>query len=103
MDPMSEQEKPEGSSDTPLRSQDYSEMEDWPGYFRSVLGKDPRETLLVAIDRFELEGIAPGLAIDIAADKTGASVTRFHVAFARTQVADDSRFLTSFMPPSTGD
>ncbi len=42
-------------------------MEDWPGYFRSVLGKDPRETLLAALDRFEQEGTPPGLAIDIAA------------------------------------
>ena len=29
----------------PMRSQDYSELEDWPGYFASVLGKDALELL----------------------------------------------------------
>ena len=42
-------------------------MEDWPGYFRSVLGKGARETLLHALDRFEREGLTTGLAVDLAA------------------------------------
>ena len=50
-----------------MRSQDYSELEDWPGYFRSVEGKGPRETLVFALDRFAQESVTEGLAVDIAA------------------------------------
>ncbi|MBI1372354.1 MAG: methyltransferase domain-containing protein [Phycisphaera sp.] len=50
-----------------MRAQDYSEVEDWPGYFGAVLGKEPRETLLVALDAFGREGVAEGLAVDVAA------------------------------------
>ncbi len=50
-----------------MRSQDYSETEDWPGYFQSVLGKGARETLLAALDSFAREGVTDGLAVDIAA------------------------------------
>jgi hypothetical protein len=50
-----------------MRAQDYSEMEDWPGHFESVLGKEPRETLVRALDLFTDEGFAGGLAVDIAA------------------------------------
>ncbi|MEO1009130.1 MAG: class I SAM-dependent methyltransferase [Planctomycetota bacterium] len=34
---------------------------DWPGYFRAVAGKPPRETTLQALDLFD----APGFAIDL--------------------------------------
>jgi tellurite methyltransferase len=42
-------------------------VEDWPGYFESVLGKGARETLLAALDSFAKEGFAEGLSVDIAA------------------------------------
>lgn len=51
----------------PMRSQDYSEVEDWPGYFASVLGKGARETLIAALDSFTREGFTDGLGVDIAA------------------------------------
>lgn len=51
----------------PMRSQDYSEAEDWPGYFGSVLGKGARETLIAALDSFAREDFAEGLGVDIAA------------------------------------
>ena len=51
----------------PLRAQDYSEANDWPGYFAAVIGKPPRDTLLAALDSFEQEGFAGGLAFDLAA------------------------------------
>lgn len=50
-----------------MRAQDYSEVEDWPGYFQSVIGKGARETLVAALDAFEAEGRLEGLAMDIAA------------------------------------
>jgi SAM-dependent methyltransferase len=50
-----------------MRAQDYSEAEDWPGYFGAVLGKPARETLLAALDSFASEGLTDGLAVDIAA------------------------------------
>lgn len=51
----------------PLRAQDYSEANDWPGYFAAVLGKEPRETLIAALDSFAREGLTNGFAVDIAA------------------------------------
>jgi hypothetical protein len=50
-----------------MRSQDYSEVEDWPGYFASVLGKGARETLVAALDSFDREGLTGGTGVDIAA------------------------------------
>jgi hypothetical protein len=50
-----------------MRAQDYSEVQDWPGYFGAVLGKPPRETLVAALDAFARESFAGGLAIDLAA------------------------------------
>lgn len=47
--------------------QDFSAANDWPGYFGAVLGKPPRDTLVAALVAFEQEGIAPGLAVDLAA------------------------------------
>jgi len=40
----------------PMRPQDYSEVEDWPGYFESVKGKGARETLIEALELFSKEG-----------------------------------------------
>lgn len=57
---------------TPLRSaQVYAAERDWPGYFAAVAGKPPRETLIEALRRFEIDGgpgVSPGsrsLAIDL--------------------------------------
>jgi SAM-dependent methyltransferase len=50
-----------------MRAQDYSELEDWPGYFAAVLGKGARDTLVAALDSFAQEGFTGGLAVDIAA------------------------------------
>jgi hypothetical protein len=36
---MGEHDKPYESGLPPMRAQDYSEMEDWPGYFEAVLGR----------------------------------------------------------------
>ncbi len=52
---------------TPHRAaQDYAEVRDWPGYFRAVLGKPPRETLIKALELFEKEGRSPEHAVDLA-------------------------------------
>lgn len=64
---MRERDQPTEPGAPPMRSQDYSEVEDWPGYFASVLGKGARETLLAALDSFGREGSGEGLAVDIAA------------------------------------
>ncbi|MGM5470325.1 class I SAM-dependent methyltransferase [Flavobacteriaceae bacterium LMO-SS05] len=51
----------------PMSAQDFSEVEDWSGYFDAVLGKPARDTLLAALDAFEQEGFHSGLAVDLAA------------------------------------
>jgi hypothetical protein len=51
----------------PLTAQDYSAINNWPGYFGAVLGKGPRETLVSALDAFAREGLADGFAVDLAA------------------------------------
>jgi tellurite methyltransferase len=59
------------SGGVPPKAQHYAEKRDWPGYFKVVLGKPPRETLVSALERFEQEGRGPGsegevpLAIDL--------------------------------------
>jgi len=45
--------------------QDFSAINDWPGYFGAVLGKPPRDTLLAELAAFEREGVT-GLAVDLA-------------------------------------
>ena len=61
-------EMPAPSTDQPpMRAQDYSEALDWPGYFAAVLGKEPRDTLVAAVDAFARDGVLEGLAIDLAA------------------------------------
>jgi tellurite methyltransferase len=51
----------------PMGAQDYSEAQDWSGYFGAVLGKGARETLVSALDSFSREGFDAGLAVDVAA------------------------------------
>ncbi|MDA0709647.1 MAG: class I SAM-dependent methyltransferase [bacterium] len=51
----------------PMTAKDYSEANDWSGYFGAVLGQGARKTLVLALDRFEQEGIADGFAVDLAA------------------------------------
>lgn len=50
-----------------MTAQDYSEANDWSGYFGAVLGKGARETLVKALDLFAQEGLENGLAVDVAA------------------------------------
>jgi catechol 2,3-dioxygenase-like lactoylglutathione lyase family enzyme len=57
----------EGELEPPKRAQDYAEVRDWPGYFGAVRGLGPRETLVAALDAFEREGFARGVAVDLAA------------------------------------
>lgn len=56
---------------TPRKAHEFAATRDWDGYFQAVAGRPPRETLLMALDRFEAQGIpAPGdppLAIDLGA------------------------------------
>jgi tellurite methyltransferase len=64
---MREQEAQHESALPAMRAQDYSEANDWPGYFGAVLGKPPRDTLLAALASFSREGFSEGLAVDVAA------------------------------------
>ncbi len=68
--------KPPGSANPepePLKkAQDYAAELDWPGYYRAVLGKPPRDTLLAALEAFDHEDAGAGsrpptprLAIDL--------------------------------------
>ena len=64
---MNEQDKSK-KPDLPLMgAQDFSEIEDWSGYFNAVLGKGARDTLIAALDSFEQEGFNKGFAVDLAA------------------------------------
>jgi tellurite methyltransferase len=47
-----------------LKPEDCAAIRDWPGYYRAVRGKGPRETLLAALDAFDREG-PPGHAVDL--------------------------------------
>jgi len=64
---MREEDRPQEQNLPPMRAQDHSEVEDWPGYFAAVLGKGARETLIAALDSFAREGFTGGLAVDVAA------------------------------------
>lgn len=50
----------------PMGAKDYSEADDWPGYFGAVVGKGPQETLVAALGSFASEGLTKGFAVDIA-------------------------------------
>ena len=47
------------------KAQDFAAVRDWPGYFRVVQGKPPRETLILALEKFEAEGKRAGTAVDL--------------------------------------
>ena len=64
---MRERDKSHTPGLPPMAAKDFSEIEDWPGYFNAVLGKGARETLLAALDSFGKEGFKKGFAIDLAA------------------------------------
>ncbi len=64
---MSDKKRSKKSGLPPMGAQDYSEIEDWPGYFNAVLGKGARDTLIAALNSFEQEGFYNGFAVDLAA------------------------------------
>jgi tellurite methyltransferase len=64
---MCEQDKSKKSGLPPMGAQDFSEIEDWTGYFNAVLGKGARDTLIAALDSFEQEEFYNGFAVDLAA------------------------------------
>jgi SAM-dependent methyltransferase len=49
-------------------AQEYAELRDWPGYFRAVIGKPPRETLVKALDGFAREAETLGEELPFAID-----------------------------------
>lgn len=69
-------EQPDGPAPTPpvgapRPAHAYSAQRDWPGYFAAVAGREPRDTLLYALELFASEGIPgtspePPLAVDLA-------------------------------------
>ena len=91
--------------------QDFSAANDWPGYFGSVLGKPPRDTLLAALAAFEHEGVATGCAVDLAAGEgrdtlellargwrvlaTDAEPTAFAYLWPRVPAAEHARLTTT--------
>ncbi len=48
-----------------MKAMDFAATSDWPGYFKSVLGKPARETLVKAAEMYETG--AEGFAVDLAA------------------------------------
>jgi len=64
---MPDAKEPHTEAEPPKRAQDYAAVRDWPGYFKEVLGKPARETLVAALESFEREGRSPGLAVDLGA------------------------------------
>jgi len=73
--PMHEQED---SPVPPMAAQDYSAANDWSGYFKAILGKGPRETLLSALDSFGQEGLVNGFAVDLAAGEGRDTLELLH-------------------------
>jgi tellurite methyltransferase len=61
----------EPTTSTPVKkAMDFAAEKDWPGYYKVVLGKPPRETLVFALDLFDKErdwaaDPAPRTAIDL--------------------------------------
>jgi len=64
---MCEKDESKKPSEAAMGAQDFSEIEDWPGYFNAVLGKPARDTLIAALNSFEQEGFKSGFAVDLAA------------------------------------
>ena len=68
----------EDSTVSPMAAQDYSAANDWSGYFKAILGKGPRETLLSALDSFGREGLVNGFAVDLAAGEGRDTLELLH-------------------------
>ena len=66
-EPIPEQDQSNVPNLPPMMAQDYSEVQDWPGYFAAVLGKGARDTLVAALDSFAQEQFTGGLAVDLGA------------------------------------
>ncbi|WP_370476430.1 class I SAM-dependent methyltransferase [Tamlana flava] len=64
---MCAKDKSKKSSLHPMNAQDFSEIEDWSGYYNAVIGKGARDTLITALNSFEQEGFHNGFAVDLAA------------------------------------
>jgi len=64
---MCEKDKSKKPCLPPMGAQDFSEIEDWSGYFNSVVGKGARDTLIAALNYFERDGVYKGFAVDLAA------------------------------------
>ncbi len=45
---------------------DFAARRDWPGYFRAMLGKPPRETLLKALELLQHQPVPDPFAVDLA-------------------------------------
>jgi tellurite methyltransferase len=102
-----------GEGPPALRPQDFSAVNDWPGYFGAVLGKPPRDTLLAALAAFEHEGVT-GFAVDLAAGEgrdtlellargwrvlaTDAEVAAFDYLWPRVPAAARDRLTTAVAP-----
>ncbi len=67
MSTESSRDEGRGNGPPAMGPQDFSAVNDWPGYFGAVLGKPPRDTLLAVLAAFEQEGVSAGFAVDLAA------------------------------------
>lgn len=61
---MAEPATSSGASRAP-KAMDYAAKRDWPGYFRTMLGKPPRETLVRALEIFDRQPAPGRLAVDL--------------------------------------
>ena len=75
---MGDSDQPSEPDLPPMRAQDFSEVQDWPGYFGAVLGKGARETLVAALESFAQEGFTGGLAVDVAAGEGRDTLELLH-------------------------
>lgn len=62
---MTESAAPSGTPRTP-KAMDFAARRDWPGYFRAMLGKPPRETLVRALEVLDREPESERFAVDLA-------------------------------------
>jgi hypothetical protein len=70
---MGDSDQPSEPDLPPMRAQDFSEVQDWPGYFGPVLGKGARETLIAALESFAQEGFTGGLLVPVASGARGVA------------------------------
>lgn len=69
--------KVENASAAMPSAQHFSQTRDWPGYFRAVIGKPPRDTLLGALQRFDAERLVDAEV----AERPGVTSGKFAVDF----------------------